>query len=185
MATATTTPKRRTAKRTTSSTPTATATQARTTAAAARSTTRRASGTAAQASRTATAAERTLQSVVTDGAYATVGLGDAAVEVCRTLPERVKDAPVQIRSLSTSAPQRIRGAYRSALDLTGTALAAYATRGRKVLDAIEGQAATKRALDQTKVARSQIKGATTSVRKAVAQGTNALEAAASKLGARR
>ena len=139
------------------------------------------------ATRTREAAERTLPRLVVDGAYATLGLGDVAVEVVRTLPERVQslrevaeDAPTQL----LATPQRLAAAYQAALDATGSALADAASRGRRVLEVLERQPATKRAIAQTRVARSQVKGATTSVRRAIEQGAEALEAGASRLGAR-
>jgi hypothetical protein len=57
-----------------------------------------------------------------------------------------------------------------------------AERGEKLVASIRRSAATRRAIDQTKVARSQVKAATTSVRKAANTATEATRQAAKKVG---
>jgi hypothetical protein len=67
---------------------------------------------------------------------------------------------------------------RSSIDGTFRGLV---ERGARLEHSIRSSATTKRAVDQTKVARSRVKAATTSVRKAVSSSAQASKAAAGKL----
>lgn len=145
--------------------------------------------TATSAKQTAKQAERTVRTVVLDGAYATVGLGDTAVETLRQLPVKAaqlrNEAPKKVRSLTEDAPRDLKDLTARAKVFRTTAereLDAYATRGRKVVQAIRGSASTQKALEQSRTARSQVKAATTSVRKAVKQSAVAVDTATGKVG---
>jgi hypothetical protein len=143
---------------------TKTKTQAKKTAQTARKATTAAKKTSVQA-------ERTVRSLVTDGAYAALGLGDAAVAAAKGLP-------AQLERLRKEAPKAVgtaRGQAEKEFD-------AYAKRGRNMLQSVRTNAATKRALEQSKVARTQVKAATTSVRRAFGQSVEAAETAAQKIG---
>lgn len=56
-----------------------------------------------------------------------------------------------------------------------------AQRGEKLAKSVRTSAYTRRAVDQTKVARAQVRSATTSVRKAVSSSATATKAAAKKV----
>jgi hypothetical protein len=85
------------------------------------------------------------------------------------------------RELSGNVVAYAQGGRKS-LDGTFTRLV---KRGEKLDKSIRTSAYTRRALDQSKVARSQVKAATTSVRKAVTSSTQASKAAADKMVARK
>lgn len=162
-------------------TSTSTKTQARKTQSSARR-------TATSARRTATSAERTVRTVVRDSAYATVGAGDSAVAFVRTLPAKAGDVANEsgqrVRTMATPAHLR-----DSVTDLAATVASTVenrfdtlAGRGRDVVTAITRNVVTKRAVDQSKIARTQVKSAATSVRKAVVRSADAVEHATDKVG---
>lgn len=138
-------------------------------------------------------AERGVRDLVVDSAYATIGLTDSAVAVLKTLPlkaaELREEAPVIVKTAPKQATERVQ-----AVAAQGKAVAAefrtqadqrlgtLAARGREVVGKVQNSAATKRALDQSRIARSQVKAAATSVRKAVGAGVQAAEVAADKVG---
>lgn len=147
------------------------------------------------------AQQRNVKTVVLDSAYATVGLTETAVALLKAFPEKApgtvkalrEEAPVRVKNLSSQAPQQVAERFQSltgqsrarVLDLRTEAekqLDTYAGRGREVVGKVLGSATTKRALDQTRVARSQVKAAATSVRKAVGASADAAEHAAERIG---
>jgi hypothetical protein len=165
-----------------------TKTQARRTGAAAKRTTRQAATTGRQA-------ERTARTVVLDGAYATLGLTDSAVEFVRGLPAAANQLRVQapkrlastrqtVQTLADTAPRRLE---KTASGLRRTAEERFdtlAARGRKVYRSVRTSKATERAVGQAKTARSQVKAARTSVRRAAGEAATAVEDAGGKVGAR-
>jgi len=141
--------------------------------------------------------ERTVKTVVVDSAYATVGLTDTAVAVLKSLPAKAaelrEEAPVTLKSLRDQAPRQLTDRLHAVSEqgkatveglrhATEQQLDSYATRGRTVVDKVRGSAATKKALEQSRIARSQVKAAATSVRKAVGASADAVESAAEKAG---
>lgn len=124
---------------------------------------------ATQARRTAAQAERTVRSLVSDSAYAALGVGDSAVGALKHLPGEVE----RIRKEA-----RLDAVRRNA----GKEFDGYAARGRAVAQSVSRNAATSRALEQAKVARSQVRAAMTSVRKALGAGVDAVDTATDKLG---
>lgn len=137
-----------------------------------------------------------VKSIVTDSAYATVGAGDLAVSVARDLPGRldtlrkeqatlVKEAPAKAQSFVKEAPSKLQNEINEQLSSVRGEVQTYATRGRKLVNSISDANATKKALSQTETARSQVKGAVTSIRKAVEQSQQAAQKAVSRLGNRR
>ena len=89
--------------------------------------------------------------------YAIVGLGDLAIEKASSLPKLADRTSTQ-------------KAYDD-----------FIKRGRTFSKKISNAAATKRALEQTKTARTQIKAATTSVSKAVQANVEATRSIAQRL----
>ncbi|MEE8600486.1 hypothetical protein [Euzebya tangerina] len=137
-----------------------------------------------------------VKTLVTDSAYAYVGAGDLAVSVVRDLPGRleslrkdqaalVKDAPAKAQTFVKDAPSKLQAEINAQLDSVRGEVDTYATRGRKLVDGVTEAPATKRVLDQTEAARTQVKGAVTSVRKVVEQGREAAQKAVGTIGSRR
>lgn len=87
--------------------------------------------------------------------YAVVGAGDYALE-------KVRD----VRSIDRKRSEKL---YND-----------FVKRGRKMSTSIKNARPTKQAVEQTKVARSQMKAAATSVRKAVGANAKATRAAAGR-----
>ena len=144
--------------------------------------------------------ERTLRTVVTDGAYAALGVSDSAVaalkgvprnlerirkEAPKTLETGVKDVERWMRGLWTDTPDEVRDRLEAARKEAGEDFDGYAERGRTMARSVRRSAATRRALEQSRTARSQVKAAATSVRKAFGQGVEAVESAAEKVGEER
>jgi hypothetical protein len=121
--------------------------------------------------------------------YAYVGVADLAVSKLRTLPDfyaagvhtaqaqvstargSVKTLPVIVREQLTSLPDKAKGTY-----------ADLVKRGEKLVKTVRNNPNTKAAVTQAKTARSQAKGATTSVRRSVNSAEKAAEATAAKTG---
>jgi len=96
--------------------------------------------------------------------YAPLGAGQLLVEKTRELA---------IKAADTAKGQR-KGIAKSYSNL--------AQRGEKLVSSVRKSAYTRRAVDQMKTARTQVKGATTSVRKAAGGTAQASKAAARKVG---
>ena len=87
--------------------------------------------------------------------YALVGVGDFAIE--------------KVKNLSTLDRARSEKLYDD-----------FVKRGRKLSTSIKNARPSKQAAEQTKVARSQVKAAATSIRKAVGANVKASRSAATK-----
>lgn len=87
--------------------------------------------------------------------YALVGAGDFAVE--------------KVKNASTIDRERSEKLYKD-----------FVQRGRKLSTSIKNARPSKQAVEQTKVARSQMKAAATSIRKAVGANVKATRSAANK-----
>jgi hypothetical protein len=96
--------------------------------------------------------------------YAPIGAGQLVVEKSREASKKAW----------TMARKRRKNVIKAYEDL--------AKRGEKLVTSIRRSAYTRRALDQAKTARSQVKAATTSVRKTAGATTQATRAAAKKVG---
>ncbi|HEV8572157.1 MAG TPA: hypothetical protein VGR49_03780 [Actinomycetota bacterium] len=108
--------------------------------------------------------------------YALIGAGEAAVEAGKALVGKargVKPEQVQHR-LSVSA--------NSSRKWVTKRYTTWAKRGERLATQIGKSAPAKRAAEQTKQARSQMKAATTSIRKAVGAQADAAKSAAKKVG---
>ena len=138
-----------------------------------------------------------LAGLVTDGAYAALGVGDTAVgalkgvpgqverlrrETPRTVETRVRDVERRVKTLWAETPQELKARLEAARKSAETEFDAYAKRGRSVASSITRSPATRRALAQARTARSQVKAAATSVRKALGESAEAVETAAEKVG---
>ncbi len=114
--------------------------------------------------------------------YVLVGANDLAVEKLRdgltVLQERAKTLPKEYRTFPTTVKTY-------ATDVTGKAGAVFdelSTRGQKVVDTIRRRPATKRAVSQTKNAKSSAKATKTSTTKAAQATGAAVKDAASQVG---
>lgn len=108
--------------------------------------------------------------------YALIGAGDAAIQAGKSLVKKargVKPQEVQER-LVTSADTSFRWVTKR--------YASWARRGQRLTNQVGNSAPAKRAAQQTKQARSQVKAATTSIRKAVGAQGDAVKSAAKKVG---
>lgn len=202
------TAKRATAKKTTASKATAKRATAKKATASKATASKATAKEGAETPREAEEAERGARSVpglLVDGAYAVVGVGDQAVTTLRELParaaslreepqrlprlaqERAKEALTELRAAPRDLQARLEEGIRSrASAWRGEAvegLASLAQRGRGVVGDLGSTPAARRALDQTKVAQSQVKAATTSVRRAAGESLEAFESAQSQVKA--
>jgi hypothetical protein len=161
---------------------------------AARSTGRAAEVAGRETGRTAEEAQRTAATVVRDGAYALVGVGDQAVEMLRhasqraekfrsDLPRTVEAIRPRARVLAEEGPGELRSAVAGLVSSAEEGFDAYARRGRDLLTSVRSGRPTRRAAEQVRTARSQVKAARTSVGKAVDETVDAAQAAADKVGA--
>jgi hypothetical protein len=94
--------------------------------------------------------------------YAPLGAGQLLIEKARELPGKAKNVSAWRKNVSK--------AYQD-----------LAERGEKLFSSIRGSAYTRRAIDQTRTAQSQVKAANTGVRKAVRTTGAATRAAAKKV----
>jgi Rho termination factor, N-terminal domain len=131
------------------------------------------------------AGQRSLRGLLADSAYATLGLGSAWVELVRSVDRVRVEAPRQARTIGRQAPKRLVGAadrtINSVLSLPEQATREFdglARRGRDLVGAIRGSAATRDAVDRARTARSRVKAAGTSVSRAAEGAVQATERAA-------
>jgi hypothetical protein len=121
--------------------------------------------------------------------YAYVGVADLAVATLRTLPVvysvgvqtaqsqvnsargSVKTLPVAVLEQLTSLPDKAKGTY-----------ADLAKRGEKLVKTVRNNPNTQVAVAQAKTARSQAKGAATSLRRSTSSAEKVASATASKIG---
>lgn len=134
---------------------------------------------------------RSLRGFLVDYAYAYVGLGSATVELVRSIDRIRVQTPQRARALGKQAPDRLRHLVgervSSTLDLPARATREFdglARRGRDLVGAIRTNAATLQAVDRTRIARSRLKAAGTSIGKAAESTVQATERAATIVAAR-
>jgi hypothetical protein len=108
----------------------------------------------------ATKTERSIAARVQDVPYVALGAGDAAVELIRTVPSQI-----------VRLPQQVKESFDELAD-----------RGRTLRTDIKRDPAVRRAGQQTSTAKSRVKAATTSTRKAVGAQAKAAEKAAGTIG---
>jgi hypothetical protein len=129
------------------------------------------------------ARQRSLRGFLADSAYATLGLGAAAVELARSVDRVRVAAPRQARTIGRQVPKRLVGAadrgissVRSLPERATREFDSLSRRGRDLVGAIGGSAATREAVDR---ARSRVKAAGTSVSRAAEGAVQAAERAGS------
>ena len=120
--------------------------------------------------------------------FAYLGAGDAAVATVRSVPDRVAELSGKVGETVGQLPGRFAGILRDPREtggrVTGRITRTYddfAVRGERLAGRIRSSAYTKRAIDQSRAARSQVKGAVTSVRKAAETATVASREALKKV----
>jgi transposase len=108
--------------------------------------------------------------------YALIGAGQAAVETGKTAVTRARGIkPEEVRDRLSSTANTSRRWFTKRYT-------SWAKRGERLATQISKSAPAKRAAEQTKQARSQVKAATTSIRKAVGAQADAAKTAAKKVG---
>jgi hypothetical protein len=130
--------------------------------------------------------QRSLRGFLADSAYATLGLGAVAVELARSVDRVRVEAPRQARTIGRQAPKRLvraadRGisSVRSLPERATREFDSLSRRGRDLVGAIGGSAATGEAVDRAGSARSRVKAAGTSVSRAAEGAVQAAERAGS------
>jgi hypothetical protein len=103
-------------------------------------------------------ATRAVGGLIVESAYATVGLGGAAVELVRSVDRLRMEVPGQVRQLVDQGV----ATGRSLPDLAGRQFQDLARRGRDLVGAIRTSNAIRQAVHRTRTARSRVKAATTS-----------------------
>jgi hypothetical protein len=103
-------------------------------------------------------ATRAVRGLIVESAYATVGLGGAAVELVRSVDRLHMEVPGQVRQLVDQGV----ATGRSLPDLAGREFQGLARRGRDLVGAIRTSNAIHQAVHRTRTARSRVKAATTS-----------------------
>ena len=103
-------------------------------------------------------ATRAVRGLIVESAYATVGLGGAAVELVRSVDRLHMEVPGQVRQLVDQGV----ATGRSLPDLAGREFQDLARRGRDLVGAIRTSNAIRQAVHRTRTARSRVKAATTS-----------------------
>jgi hypothetical protein len=140
--------------------------------------------------------ERDPAVIATDAAYALAGLAtdalhlaNEAIRYARTLPEKAQDRAQELRGTNVEARLResreeLEKKLRDVLDKAEDRFDEKATEGRTATEELLSDERLRRVVDQAKVARSQVKGALTSIRKttdtAVSAGVEAGRAQARK-----
>lgn len=119
-------------------------------------------------------AQRTARGLIVESAYATVGLGGAAVELVHSIDRLRMEVPGQVRQLVDQGV----ATGRSLPDLAGREFEGLARRGRDLVGAIRTSNATREAVHRTRTARSRVKAAGTSVGRAAEGAVEAAEQAA-------
>ncbi|HEX6254422.1 MAG TPA: Rho termination factor N-terminal domain-containing protein [Euzebyales bacterium] len=129
-------------------------------------------------------AGRSTVSVLRDGGYATIGATDAAVSYVRTVGAKANEAGATLRTLKLPKPTDVTATLRDLGTGVEEQFEALAGRGREVVGSLQGSRATRDAVDRTRTARSQVKAAATSVRRAGEATTDAVDEAVERVGER-
>ncbi|CAN5848879.1 hypothetical protein BH23ACT10_BH23ACT10_15830 [soil metagenome] len=127
-------------------------------------------------------ASRTTFGLLRDSGYATIGATDAAVSYVRQLGTKANELRGGLRALKLPAPTEVSSSLRDLSDDVEQQFESLAGRGRELVASLQGNRATQTATDRVGVARSQVKAAATSVRRAGDAATDAVEEAASEVG---
>lgn len=129
-------------------------------------------------------AGKTTASLLRDGGFATIGATDAAMSYVRHLGAKATEARGTISSLKVPSPQDVTATLRDLSHEVEEQFTSLAGRGREVVASLQTNRATRTASDRARVARSQVKAAATSVRRAGEAAGEAVEEAAAEVGDR-
>jgi hypothetical protein len=125
---------------------------------------------------------RAVVSLLRDGGYATIGATDAAVSYVRSVGTRANEAGGTLRSVKLPRPTDVTETLRGLGAEVEEQFESLAGRGREVVGSLQGGRAAQTAARRTRVARSQVRAATTSVQRAGAATVDAVDEAAERLG---
>jgi hypothetical protein len=135
--------------------------------------------------------QRSLRGFVADSAYATLGLGGAAVELVRSIDRLRVEAPRQARSIGDRSVDNVRQLVGQSVATTralpvraGREFDGLAKRGRDLVGAIRTSTSTREAVDRARTARSRVKAAGTSVSRAAEGAVAATERSAKSVADR-
>lgn len=129
-------------------------------------------------------AGRTTVSLLRDSGYATIGATDAAVSYVRQISTKATEARGTLSELKVPTPHDVTATLRELGHGVEEQFESLAGRGREVVASLQGNRATRAATEQVGVARSQVKAAATSVRRAGEAAGEAVEQAAGEVGER-
>jgi hypothetical protein len=129
-------------------------------------------------------AGRTTVSLLRDSGYATIGATDAAVSYVRHIGERATEARGALSALRVPTPHDVTETLRELGHGVEEQFASLAGRGRQVVASLQTNRETRAATERARVARSQVKAAATSVRRAGEAAGEAVEQAADEVGDR-
>lgn len=128
-------------------------------------------------------ASRTTVTLLRDSGYATIGATDAAVAYVRRLGERAEQVRDELPTIKTLRhPSELTASLREIGSTVEERFGALAGRGREVVESLQGSRSTREAVTRTRVARSQVKAAATSVTRAGEAASDAVEDGAAKIG---
>jgi hypothetical protein len=126
-------------------------------------------------------AGRTGVSLLRDSGYATIGATDAAMSYVRSVGTRANEARGTLRSMRLPKPTDVTETLRGLGAEVEEQFESLAGRGREVVGSLQGGRATQTAAERTRVARSQVKAAVTSVQRAGEATAEAVDAAADRI----
>lgn len=127
-------------------------------------------------------AGRSTASLLRDSGYATIGVTDAAVSYVRSVGTRANEARGTLRSMKLPTPTDVTETLRGLGADVEEQFESLAGRGREVVGSLQGGRATQTAAERTRVARSQVRAAATSVQRAGEATAEAVDEAADRLG---
>lgn len=132
---------------------------------------------------TARSARRSTVDLLRDGGYATIGATDAAVAYVRRLGERAEQVRVDLPALKTLRnPTELSASLRELGGQVEERFGVLAGRGREVVESLQRNRPMRAAVTRTRVARSQVKAAATSVRSAGEATAEAVEEGVAAVG---
>jgi hypothetical protein len=117
-----------------------------------------------------------------DSGYATIGATDAAVSYVRQLGVKASELRGTVRSLTMPAPTDVSSSLRELGDGVEQQFEALAGRGRELVASLQRSQATQEATERARIARTQVKAAATSIRRAGDVATHVVEEAAGEVG---
>jgi hypothetical protein len=114
---------------------------------------------------------RTMNARVADLGFATIGAGDAAVEMVVTAGRRTVELPGAVVRSLRDAPERM-----------GEGLESLVERGRRATGRVKSDPEVREAVERARQAKSRVKSAARSTRRAVEEGAEAAASATRSAG---